>query len=717
VFLDNFEDVIDHVTHNLTDAELDEALRALVKLPHHGVKLILTTRVAPRSLSLVHPGRQMRLDLDGGLESPYAENILREMDADGKLGLKSAPDQRLALARERTRGFPRALEALFAIVSADRDTTLEEVLAGTSTLLPENVTEALVGEAFSRLDPTQQRVMQALAVYGRPVPPTGVDYLLQPHQPDVDSTPVLSRLVNMHFARKEAGRYYLHPVDREYALSRLAQGEVSDRRTRGPTFTLYGLRHRAATFFQHARLPHTKWKTIENVAPQLAEFELRCEGEDYETAADVLSEISSDYLMLWGWNRRVIELNERLLGKLDDPRLRSIILRNQGRAYLDLGQAMAAIGYLEQAVAITREVGDRRGEGIDLGNLGHCYWTLGNTTRAIDHYEQYLAVAREVGFRNGEGVALRALGACYSDLGHTARAVEYHEKGLTISREVGSRREEGIALDSLGSCYGDLGQIDRAVEYHEQALAIDREVGDRRGEGIDLCHLSICYGALGQAERAIEYNEGALVISREVGDRLGEGYDLCHLALLSVDGGRHRDATQQAIEAVRLGGDAGDPKVISSGNENLALARLCVGDLHGARAAVEAARDHDVPTNNHNVLALLGLIALRQGDRVAATEAFQAAISHADVILERYDRNFRALDSRGLALAGMAVLAGGRCTVEAIVTFHAARSITSAPGIVSRVKRLLNAMAPADAAGILAPVYKAAEGAGDAVEA
>ena len=141
------------------------------------------------------------------------------MDADGKLGLKSATNERLALARERTRGFPRALEALFAILSADRDTTLEEILAGS---LPENVTEALVGEAFSRLDPTQQRVMQALAVYGRPVPSAAVDYLLQPHQPGVDSAPVLSRLVNMHFARKEAGRFYLHPVDREYALARCA---------------------------------------------------------------------------------------------------------------------------------------------------------------------------------------------------------------------------------------------------------------------------------------------------------------------------------------------------------------------------------------------------------------------------------------------------------------------------------------------------------------
>ena len=115
--------------------------------------------------------------------------------------------------------------------------------------------------------------------------------------------------------------------------------------------------------------------------------------------------------------------------------------------------------------------------------------------------------------------------------------------------------------------------------------------------------------------------------------------------------------------------------------------------MPAARAAAEAARAADVPLNNHNVLALLGLIALRQGDRTAAAGAFQGAVSHADVMLERCDQNYKALDAKGLALAGLAVLEGGHRTAEAIVAFRAARAITSAPGIVGRLKQLLDAMA------------------------
>src|SRR5205085_1468392 len=294
------------------------------------VKVILTTRLMPQDLALFQPGRQRRLDLDEGLSSPYAENILREMDADGKVGLKNAPDSLLNEARERTRGYPRALEALFAILSADRDTSLRDILDDTAGLLPENVVRELVGEAFNRLDTAAQQVMQALAVYGHPVTHAAVDYLLQPHLHGIDSAPVLKRLVNMQFARRETGRYYLHPVDRAYALSRIPRGKASDRDEDTQPYTQFALRHRAAEYFKQSRLPREDWKTIEDLAPQLAEFDLRCEGEDYNTAADVLTDIDFDYLFTWGFYRQTAEMHERLQGNLSDPNLESASIGNLG---------------------------------------------------------------------------------------------------------------------------------------------------------------------------------------------------------------------------------------------------------------------------------------------------------------------------------------------------------------------------------------------------
>ncbi len=223
VMLDNFEDLLEPEGREIADEELEAVLTAFLRAPQHGVTLLMTTRLAPRRLLLTEPGRQRLLALDGGLKSPYAENVLRALDGDGSAGLRAAPDELLDRIREATRGYPRALEAFYAILAADRYTTPEELLSRTAAELPENVVAALVGDAYSRLDPAAQRVMQALAIYGRPVTPAAVDYLLQPYLPGVDSAPILQRLVLMHLARREEGRYTLHPVDRAYALSRIPE--------------------------------------------------------------------------------------------------------------------------------------------------------------------------------------------------------------------------------------------------------------------------------------------------------------------------------------------------------------------------------------------------------------------------------------------------------------------------------------------------------------
>jgi len=738
VLLDNLEHVMDPETQGVRDAELDEALCALLSAPHHTVKVILTTRIAPRDLALVEPGRQARLELDTGLASPYAENVLRAMDADGTVGLKHAPDDLLAQAREHTRGYPRALEALYGILSADRHTTLHEVLERAETLLPKNVVEALVGEAFSRLDPAARQVMQALAAYDRPVTAAAVDYLLQPYLPGVDSAPVLNRLVAMHLARKEGGRYFLHPVDRAYAFEQIPAGEE------------VALLHRGAEYFRQVRKPQAEWKRLEDLAAQLAEFELCCAAGEYDTAADVLAGIDFDYLLLWGHYRLMAGLHERLLGRLSDPalRMRSLnslglayestgqvpraipcydqalasarsmkkrqaegaVLGNLGLCYAMLGQTTRAIEYHEQALAIDREVEDRQGEGNQLGNLGNLYAGLGQTIRAIKCYERALTIAREIGDRRAEGIRLGNLGNRYAEMGQITRAFEYYEEALAIAREVGYRAGEGRHLDNLGNLYAGLGQTTRATEYHEQALAIDREIGDRRGEGNQLCNLGICYAGLGQTIRAIEYYEQALAIQREIEDRRGEGICLGNLAEALVDEGRYGEAIQRALDSVEIGEEISSPNLGSFNNGCLALAHLCTGDLPAARAAAEAARQYDVPENNHYVLALLGVIALRQGAGAAAQEAFAAAVAQADALLAHTPQYYAALDSKGLALCGLALCEARNLVSEASAAFHAARAINRDAGIVSRVLRLFDALAAADTAGVLAGVRDAANG-------
>ena len=804
VLLDNFETVMDVSACCLADAELDEALRTLLDAPHHAVKVILTTRIPPRDLQLYHPERQAYLPVDEGLAPEYAKQLLRELDADGRVGLKQADDAPLARAVERTRGFPRALEALYAILSADRYTTLEEILAAP---LPENVVEALVGEAFSRLDTLAQRVMQALAAYNRPVPPAAVDYLLQPFLPNINSAPVLQRLVNMQFAHRERGKFYLHPADREYAWGQV-KSEKAKGKSREDEWAPKNLLSRAADYFARTRLPRERWKTLDDLAPQLAEFDLRCAAEDYDTAAGVLTSIDFDYLLLWGHYRLMIEMHERLRGEIRDSRLEMSCLNNLGvayrstgqipkamacyeeglkrareakdrgfegtylgnlgLAYADLGETRRAIEYYEQALAIAREIGDRRAEGALLGNLGNAYAHWGETQRAVEFYEQALAIAREIGDRRGESVELGNLGNAYRQIGKTRRAIEFYEHALTLAREIGDRRNEGNHLGNLGDAHAALGETRQAIAYYEQGLIVAREIGDRRTEGAILANLGMAYRSLGKIRRAIEFYEQALAIAREIGDRdgegfrlsilgnalialgeteraigllnqavaiaretgyrYGEGFRLLRFAEMMIDCKHYSEAIAQVQVSIQIGEEISHPKLLSNAYCNLALAHLYAAqeqqDLSGlqpARAAAERACQYDVPENNHNAFALLGIVALAQTDVAAARTAFTTAIAHADALLARTPELYGALDAKGIALCGLVLCDSGQWAVDsgqwagsgqrssvtgrpasvtghpsllsAVEAFRAARKINSDAGIVARVVRLLDALA------------------------
>ncbi|MBI5652118.1 MAG: tetratricopeptide repeat protein, partial [Chloroflexi bacterium] len=288
-----------------------------------------------------------------------------------------------------------------------------------------------MGEAFNRLDPTAERVMIALAAFNRPVPPAAMDYLLQPFLPSVDSAPVLNRLVNMQFARREAGRYHLHPVDREYAFNQVKSEKEKDK-SREDNWTEHDLLTRAANYFRETRQPRETWKTLDDLEPQLNEFDLRCAAEDYDTAADLLSDIDFDYLQLWGHYRLLIQMYESIRERMGDSSQKQRCLNELGLAYSSLGQTRIAIERFQEAIQVAKNRNDKGYEGVLLGNLGLAYSALGDTRRAIEFYERALAIAREIGDKRGEGNHLGNLGLAYSALGDTRRAIEFNERALAI---------------------------------------------------------------------------------------------------------------------------------------------------------------------------------------------------------------------------------------------------------------------------------------------
>jgi hypothetical protein len=149
-------------------------------------------------------------------------------------------------------------------------------------------------------------------------------------------------------------------------------------------------------------------------------------------------------------------------------------------------------------------------------------------------------------------------------------------------------------------------------------------------------------------------------------------------------------------QAIQIADEIGNTQFQNVSRTGLASAYLYSGDLSAARAAAEAAKDYDVSQNNHYLLALLGVIALRQEDIRTAKESFAMASAQADALLVHNTQNYGALDTKGLAMCGLTRCVSADHLAAAIETYRAARVINSDTGMVGRVLRLFDALALTD---------------------
>ena len=94
--------------------------------------------------------------------------------------------------------------------------------------------------------------------------------------------------------------------------------------------------------------------------------------------------------------------------------------------------------------------------------------------RQKDYLEQALALHRQLGNPLGEASTWATWGWWRVDQGDYTAAQDYHEQALALHRQLGNPLGEATALGNLGLVALDQGDYAAANDYFEQALDIDR---------------------------------------------------------------------------------------------------------------------------------------------------------------------------------------------------------------------------------------------------
>jgi CHAT domain-containing protein len=304
-----------------------------------------------------------------------------------------------------------------------------------------------------------------------------------------------------------------------------------------------------------------------------------------------------------------------------------------GKQLCAQGTAVArrgAVKKYEEALALQREAGDRRGEAFTLYGLGLVHYDLCEWRKSLPYFQQVLMLTRDLGERKAEAWTLIEIGYACNYLGEKQQALEYLNEALPLLRDLGERSREAFALASIGLVYGSMSEREHYIAYYQRALAIWRDLGDRRGEATSLAAIGGGYDYLGEKQKALEYLHQAVPLLHAVGASQGEAHTLYVLGLIYDSLNEREKAVEYFNQALALRKTVGHRRGQAMlewelGNiyEGLGDRQQSLAHYHKALAFHEEAKDE------RGVAALLRNIGLSYdalGEKQKAVAYFERAL-------------------------------------------------------------------------------------------
>jgi predicted ATPase/class 3 adenylate cyclase/tetratricopeptide (TPR) repeat protein len=465
-----------------------------------------------------------RLQLPG--EHVYAVPPMSETDGEAlflsraaAVGVELEASEELPTLCERLDNLPLALELAAArtVVFSpaqllDRlSQRLDLLRAGRGVDPRQETLRSTIAWSHDLLDAQEQTLFRRMSVFAG-----GCSFESAEQIADADPD-LLQSLLDKSLLRRRDGtlapRFWMLETIREFAAEQLAaSGESDDLRRRH-------LDHYAALAedcFDETLLGYDDLDRLEEDRENLR-LALDVALSDHPELALALGHRLTPLWMRHGDFR---EGRERLVAALsrapDAPgRARAWALRDA--AFLAGQQSDLAvadsIGY--DALALFRELGDRRGTGSTLMTLGWSAMSRGDYHEARRLHEEAVDALSAPGEERLQRRALMALATVDSAQEDHARALALIRDVVASARREGSSLELTIAVANLGVIEANADETDEARRSYEEHIALSRLHDRKPGLAIGLCNLGYLLRASAPSEALAHFTE-SLTLAREM---------------------------------------------------------------------------------------------------------------------------------------------------------------------------------------------------------
>jgi len=305
--------------------------------------------------------------------------------------------------------------------------------------------------------------------------------------------------------------------------------------------------------------------------------------------------------------------------------------RYVARAHRGLGEIAEDRGDLEEArtqfreaLSVTRDVGDERGELKTLNALGWVDTTDDDYESAREHLSAALDIGENLELCPELTTTQYYLGNLEWFRGDHEAAARHLRRARELDRELGDRKGEAVTLNALGLVAEDRGALDDAEEYYRASLAIKRETRMRSEAAVTLFNLGDLLVSRGDLDAGADCLERSLAEIRDLGMDRAEGNVLGGFGRLELERGNHERAREQFERQREIHGEFDFDRGVAGADRGLGDVARDAGELDTAVDRYEASYERferiDAPGRALEVADRLVDVADRRDDREAAVE-------------------------------------------------------------------------------------------------
>lgn len=256
--------------------------------------------------------------------------------------------------------------------------------------------------------------------------------------------------------------------------------------------------------------------------------------------------------------------------------------KNLGFLHNQHGEIEVAEQYLMRSRREFQQLNNRMQEGNLENLLGLNYWEKSDYPAAIRHYKLADSIFTVINDSEGNEIVLANLGIIYYERASYDTALTYYTKAL---KKVLVRNNPLTLSDlytNIGLVYHEMGNFPKAISYHQLALAIDIREKNIVGQAKSFTNLSECYFGLRQYDQALDYTRRGLKLHEQTGEAKGMERSNLNVAHIELRMGNIPGAKAAVQDALRTGAEIGDKRGILMGLALLGSIQIDAGEYAAA---------------------------------------------------------------------------------------------------------------------------------------